>query len=340
MLNDPSRFSQEESVAYFRKLFPQGLAGEDVMQALAPQGWEKSSWVAVFHPSPEVQSEEAERIRQNMQSLFGKKSGEGDLSDDENKAGEFQKGAEELSAEDEPQPIESEQAIVPEKELRELFGRCLWDIFADNHDVIADDGRLVYLGSFRAAGGFLADLANEEIGAPKFDEMAFMKQMIEDAQSLPADPMEQVKRMIEQRENKVGYDYMDFYLGTSGIRARADLSPVYEFIFERLRQHDADWKYSFPRLSLVDLRPLKEQLDANNPDAAPEWESYDPAASFAQEQEQMEKDAEIAETREKLDQAHREAVEEARDGPPPKTVACYQKVYGELPEGWPPSVDD
>jgi hypothetical protein len=40
-------------------------------------------------------------------------------------------------------------------EVTELVGLCLWDIFSDNHDVIADDGRLANIGSFRGAGALL-----------------------------------------------------------------------------------------------------------------------------------------------------------------------------------------
>lgn len=32
-----------------------------------------------------------------------------------------------------------------------LLGLCLWDVFSDNHDVIAADGRVVHLGSFRGS---------------------------------------------------------------------------------------------------------------------------------------------------------------------------------------------
>ena len=57
------------------------------------------------------------------------------------------------------------------------------------------------------------------------------------------------------------YDYMSFYLGTSWVSQRADLTPVYEMIFRRLRRRGLDWIYHFPRLYAVDFRPLKEALD-------------------------------------------------------------------------------
>jgi hypothetical protein len=34
-------------------------------------------------------------------------------------------------------------------------GLCLWDTFSDNHEVIAADGRLADIGSFRGPGAFI-----------------------------------------------------------------------------------------------------------------------------------------------------------------------------------------
>ena len=103
------------------------------------------------------------------------------------------------------------------REVRELVGRCLWDVFSDNQDVIAHDGRQVDLGSFRGAGDFIAELLNDEVGSRQ-------------------------------------YDYMDFYMGTIWIDDRADLTPVYTMIFRRLARHGYDWEYTFPRIWAVDLR--------------------------------------------------------------------------------------
>ena len=70
----------------------------------------------------------------------------------------------------------------------EIIGKCLWDIFSDNHEVIAADGRLADTGSFRGSGGFLAQWMDEALGCSN-------------------------------------YDYMDFYMGTVWINQRADMSP-------------------------------------------------------------------------------------------------------------------
>lgn len=48
-----------------------------------------------------------------------------------------------------------ETSVKPEEECRNIAGCVLWEIFSDNHSVIADDGREIDLGSFRGAGSKL-----------------------------------------------------------------------------------------------------------------------------------------------------------------------------------------
>src|SRR5207249_1977961 len=93
-----------------------------------------------------------------------------------------------------------------------------------------------------------------------------------------------------------------------GFLGRADLTPVYEMIFRRLRARGLDWTYSFPRLFLADMRPLIEQLKT---ESGPEWENYDPSKALQEQTENEEHDREIARIREELDQGYRESVEEA-----------------------------
>ena len=80
------------------------------------------------------------------------------------------------------------------REVRELVGQCLWDLFSDGHQVTATDGRVLDLGSFRVSGGFLAEILNRQTGAEH-------------------------------------YDYLDFYMGTIWVAQRADLTPVYQVSF-------------------------------------------------------------------------------------------------------------
>ena len=117
---------------------------------------------------------------------------------------------------------------------------------------------------------------------------------------------------------------------------RADLLPVYAMIFRRMYARGMDWKYHFPRLYAVDMRPLKKQLDEQQKGDEPEWAGYDPSAAFEEDVEETKKDEEIAKLRESLDEGHQQAVEAAKDQPPPATVRAYELVYGAFPEGWPP----
>ncbi len=155
---------------------------------------------------------------------------------------------------------------------------------------------MLHLGSFRASGGFLADVLNRQTGTRQ-------------------------------------YDYMHFYMGTSWVSQRADFTPVYRMIFGRLRDRGLDWIYHFPRVYAVDLRPLKEALDQKD---EPEWLNYSPSEALEKEEAEKAHDRELAELRESLDEDYREAVEEALVAPPPPTVRAYEAVYGQFPRGWPP----
>ena len=45
------RCTDAECEAEFAGLFPQGFAGQDVLDDIAPEGWAQSPLVATFHPS-------------------------------------------------------------------------------------------------------------------------------------------------------------------------------------------------------------------------------------------------------------------------------------------------
>lgn len=263
---DRERLSERECERVFAELFPLGLGGDDVLAQIAPTGWDRSPLLHVFHPSPEQVYRESLRIHRNLERLL-----------DHRRSGPPRPEAtlEEIRAgwRDEP--------VVADREVSELVGMCLWDVFSDNHDVIAPDGRVVDIGSFRGAGGFIAEL-------------------------------------LDRRGAARRYDYMDFYMGTVFVGDRADLTPVYVMIFRRLAARGYDWEYSFPRLYLVDLSGFAET--DRPPDVAKE----------------LERERELGELREVLDEGHREAIEAAKDRPPPLTVQAYRRVYGDFPRRWPP----
>ena len=190
--------------------------------------------------------------------------------------------------------------VAPEREACELVAACVWDIFSDNHDVISADGRRVDLGSFRGTAGFIADYLNAKLGSS-------------------------------------GYDYMDFCMGTIWLRGRADLSDVYRMVFSRLKREGCDWRYSFPRLGVVDLRPLRDEQAAT--DGSPEWATYSPSASFERQERDAAREAEVDDLRRSLDDAYRREVEAARYRPPPPIIEAYRAVFGCHPTGWPPEFE-
>lgn len=103
-----------------------------------------------------------------------------------------------------------------EYEVRELVAMCLWDVLSNEYDVVDRDGRLVDIGSWRGAAGFLAELLNRQTGRSQ-------------------------------------YDYVDFYMASFWVSQRADLTPVYEMVFRRLKERLFDWRYRFPQLHLIEF---------------------------------------------------------------------------------------
>jgi hypothetical protein len=279
---DANSYSDEELEAEFDRLFPQGFSDSDVAQEVAPGGWESSPLLAVFHPSSEQAFEESLRIHRNLCSL---------RRPDDTRPLPPEPTLDQIARDFRDRPIEAE------REVRELVGQCLWDIFSDSHEVVGPDGRVFDFGSFRASGGFLAEYVNRRSG-------------------------------VDQ------YDYLDFYMGTAWVAQRADLTPVYRMILGRLRGRGLDWVYHFPRLYALDLRPLAEAMDRKD---EPEWLNYSPSDALAREEEAKERDRNLAELRESLDEGYRAAIEEALKHPPPATVRAYEAVYGRYPQGWPPS---
>lgn len=273
--------SEVECFAEFDRLFPHGFAGADVFREIAPQGWANSPLVAVFHPSAEQVYEECVRLHRNLQSLA--RPGHTPAPEP---------NLEEIAKKHVASPIEVDE------EVRRLVGQCLWEVFSENHEVVAPDGRIIDLGSFRGSAGFLADYLNQKLGTAR-------------------------------------YDYIDFYMGNVWVSTRADLTPVYAMIFRRLKDRGCNWIYHFPALHAIDFRPLRDALEEKE---KPEWVGYSPEEALAKEQEDAKRDRELAELRERLDEGNREAMAEAAKGPPPKTVAAYRAVYGHDPQGWPPVV--
>jgi hypothetical protein len=208
--------SEAEVHALFDRLFPRGFAGQDVLDEIAPEGWEQSPLLACFHPSVERIFEERLLMHRNLKELgFLRRRRDTSATDVSSPEPTF----EDVRKEYEPSPVEQDA------EVTELVGLCLWDTFSDNHEVIAADGRLADIGSFRGAGAFIDEHLTS--GGDWWREGGYLR----------------------------------FYMGTIWIRGRTDLAPVYAMIFSRLKAESADWVYHFPQLGLVEL-PSKDDDQA------------------------------------------------------------------------------
>lgn len=211
------RLTDEELKEFFDRLFPHGFAGADVIQEIAREGWNNSPLLACFHPSPEQIFKERRKQHRHLEELrkaFPKRD-----PGDHEPTPRPEPTMEQVLAEWKAQPVNVTE------EVTELVACCLWDVFSDNHKVVAEDCRLADLGSFRAASAFLEEYLAGPTG-----------------------------------EWDLGGGYR-FYMGSISTSRRADLMPVYRMIFRRLRGVGADWKYHFPRLYLVDLSPLRQAME-------------------------------------------------------------------------------
>jgi hypothetical protein len=224
MFDDPElRFTDEEAITFLGKLMPAGFAGADVLAELAPEGWELCGLVRAFHPNVEQWHAERVAIYENLQWLrertnaVRRKQGE-----PESEACEAPPALAESREEFKETPIDAED------ECREIVGRVLWEIFSDNHSVIADDGREVDIGSFRGASATL----------DAFD-VSMPRKSGQHGRDAPAE--------LDWAISWDRGDCMRFYMGLAFIARRTDFRPVYELVFRRLKTLGADWICRFPR---------------------------------------------------------------------------------------------
>jgi len=285
-VHDNERLSRRELDELFDRLFPHGVAGSDVVSEIAPDGWERSPLLACFHPSIERIFEETLHVHRNIESLLTAWSRREGAT--ETRASRPEPTLEEVRREYQPSPVQEIE------ELTKLLGLCLWDVFSDNHDVVAADGRIVDIGSFRAASAFLDEYLTRD-----------------------------------KREPWCSGDHMRYYMGTTCISGRADLTPVYSMIFRRLRAIDGDWVYHYPEIHLIDVSGVCAGDEHTEP--------YSVSEGAASELKAQKRRTELERLRAELAQSNAEAREEAMDQPPPATVRAYRHVYGRDPRGWPPA---
>jgi hypothetical protein len=246
------RLTDVELKEFFDRLFPHGFAGADVLAEIAPEGWEKSPLLACFHPSVEQVFKERVQIHRNIEELICiRRERE---PDNPELARKPEPTLEEVRADWQDEPVSARE------EVTELVALCLWDVFSNNHDVIATDGRVADIGSFRGAARFL------------------------------------VEYLTGSNDDLWSMDYCRFYMGTIWISDRADLTSVYAMIFHRLKTLGADWEFHFPQLGIVDLSPLREALEKQKPEEYSPSEAFGNEQKERERQAELERfRAELAE---------------------------------------------
>jgi hypothetical protein len=264
--------TEEECTDILQKIF----AGSEVLLcSIAPDGWMNSEYIHFFHPTAEQQFAEYNIMYDNLAS-FKKNKDEATESEPRKTLSDFQ--------------MDGLEHVNDYEEFIEILGKAVWDIFSDNHEVIAGDGKIYDLGSFRGSGDTIAEFINEYY------------------------PL-----------SSGSLDYMDFYMGSIWINKRAGLLPFYKHIFTVLKEHNCDWRYSFPRLGIVSFK--QEEPENSNP------VEYDPLQ--AMQNELSKETSEADKLQEKLDNIYEQDYEDAKYKPLPLTVLAYKEVYGILPEGHP-----
>ena len=249
---------------------------EELLAALAPEGWEQSPFLRLFHPTAEQLRAESADFARNLAMLS---RAAGVPPDD-------------AESDDGLEPLIEERPVAPHREVIELIGHVLWDVFSDNNAVIDANGAECALGSFRGSAGTIAEELNTRYADLGLD-----------------------------------YDYIDFYMGTVMLGRRADLGPVYRFVFMELRRANYEWTYNYSRLLIARL-PRSEEADVDAID-------YDPSEAIRSEMEAAEERV--------ADEAFEQTVERINaDGAartlasPPTVVLSYHDVYAKWPDGWPP----
>ena len=120
---------------------------------------------------------------------------------------------------------------------------------------------------------------------------------------------------------------MDFYMGSIWIKERADLKPLYEFIFSILKLNNCTWQYEFPRLYAI-KPPTNDELKSNNL-------TYDPTTSVLNQIAEKIDNEELNEFQKLLDKQFEEGFEDAKYKPLNTLVQAYKYIYNDLPDGHP-----
>lgn len=272
-MDDKLNKTDKEGIDILKYVFNDSLC---LFNRIAPNGWINSEFVHFLHPTPEQQFVEHKRMTDKINQLSRKETEK-----------ENYKNISEFEQDDIKDIVEYEEFLY-------VLGLSVYDIFSNNHEVIAFDNKIYDFGSFRGSGHFIADFFNDNISS------------------------------LSQK-----HDYRDFYLGTIWISSRADLLPFYEFIFQKLKELNCNWKYFFPRLFSVNPKKIIDTQDNQKS------MDYQPEEALLKELELKEDDKKAIEFQEELDKISREKYEDAKYKPLNKIVKAYKNIYGILPDGHP-----
>jgi hypothetical protein len=141
-----------------------------------------------------------------------------------------------------------------------------------------------------------------------------------------------IAEFLNARVAGCSFDDMDFYMAGSLSRGDPGASAVQRVLFRRLHDRGFDWRYTFPQIYLVRLprpEPVEDPSD-------PGWKPYSPEQALQRDADDARRAAEEANLDERMERAHAEDVERARERPPPEVVQAYRAVHGHDPAGWPP----
>ena len=105
------RWTEEQSWQLLTRLFPRGLEDALLLQALAPEGWERSPLRFVFHPTLDQVYEEAVRFHTNIRELMREREPMHETPP---------------PSLDEIRREYQENPLRPREECADLLGRCLW----------------------------------------------------------------------------------------------------------------------------------------------------------------------------------------------------------------------
>lgn len=133
----------------------------ELLQQVAPNGFNNSELVYVYHPKPEQQYKEYRHSQLQLITLQRRLKKPADV--------EPTKSYEQFLQEIETKPAEEQYELVS------IYGDCLWNIFSNNHTVFNKNGQSYDLGSWRGSGRFIADVINklQLVPARTFDYMDF-----------------------------------------------------------------------------------------------------------------------------------------------------------------------